>query len=164
VERVACPTAQRRQEFAVSHTQLVYYSRNRIDTTERSLLVQLREILRLAQRKNGADDVTGFLLFDKGWFIQVLEGDEQRVSRVYDRIKTDPRHIVLLGRRPAKRRNFLNWSMGGAIRTPDKYPIFLRHGVGETLDPAKLTLDSVVTLAAELVAYEIGGAANEEAA
>ena len=150
----------------MSLTQLVYYSRNRIDTTERPLLVQLREILVIAQRKNRAQDVTGFLLFDKKWFLQVLEGDEQTVMGVYDRIKTDPRHsdITLLGRRPARRRNFGVWSMGGAIRTPDKYPIFLRHGVGESLDPTKLTLDSIVMLASDLVAYEVGGAAEDEAA
>ena len=60
----------------MSITQLVYYSRNRVDTTERPLLAQLREILGVAQRKNRLQDVTGFLLFDKSWFIQVLEGDE----------------------------------------------------------------------------------------
>ena len=40
----------------------------------------------------------------------------------------------------------------------------LRHGVGESLDPARLTLDSVVLLASELVAHEQGGEAAHEAA
>lgn len=55
--------------------QLVYYSRNTVPGGDRAMLTNLREIVSVSQRNNSRDGVTGFLIFDKTWFIQVLEGE-----------------------------------------------------------------------------------------
>ena len=55
-------------------TQLVYYSKNTLDADDRSQLVNLREILEIARRKNGENGVTGYLIFDKAIFCRFSKG------------------------------------------------------------------------------------------
>ena len=49
--------------------QLVYYSRNVVLGNDRAMLTNLREIVTASQRNNSRDGITGFLIFDKTWFI-----------------------------------------------------------------------------------------------
>ena len=67
-----------------------------------------------AVRNNTAKTVTGNLLYYKGRFIQVLEGDEKVVRHVYDKIKQDPRHdnVMLLQEKSIAERDFSHWNMG----------------------------------------------------
>jgi hypothetical protein len=49
-------------------------------------------ILKKARAANAALGISGLLLFRLGHFIQLLEGDEEKVRTLYDKIKNDPRH------------------------------------------------------------------------
>ena len=66
-----------------------------------------------ANRVNESFDVTGILLFNGTHFFQVLEGPENAVRKVYDRICTDDRHhnLVELMRDYAPFRRFGNVGM-----------------------------------------------------
>ena len=55
--------------------QLIYYSRNTVPGGDRAMLMNLRNIVSASQRNNTRDGITGFLIFDKTWFIQILEGN-----------------------------------------------------------------------------------------
>ncbi len=74
---------------------------------------ELDAILESAQRNNAKVDVTGFLIFDGTSFIQLLEGDEQNVQTVYQKIMGDPRHSqvepLLQDIKPT--RSLSNWAM-----------------------------------------------------
>jgi Sensors of blue-light using FAD len=73
----------------------------------------LRAILETSRRNNGADGITGLLLYHDGNFFQVLEGAKGAVLTCYDRIVADSRHhghIVLLSEEISQR-NFSDWSM-----------------------------------------------------
>ena len=72
-----------------------------------SMLEQAREL-------NARDDLTGLLLYRDGAFIQVLEGERERVHAAYERISADPRHtrVTTLIDAPAARREFPDWRMG----------------------------------------------------
>ena len=51
------------------------------------------EIVATSKRNNMAKNITGFLVFDNGQFMQLLEGDEAAVKELYhQRILKDPRH------------------------------------------------------------------------
>lgn len=51
------------------------------------------EIVSTSKRNNTAVNITGFLIFDNGQFMQLLEGEEEVVKKLYhDRIAKDPRH------------------------------------------------------------------------
>lgn len=75
---------------------------------------ELVDILSKSHKNNLTLDVTGMLLYHDGNFLQVLEGDEQVVTDLYDRILRDPRHENLLTyiKQPIKERVFGKWEMG----------------------------------------------------
>lgn len=51
----------------------------------------LQDIAAKASRNNPRDGITGVLLFDAGRFIQVVEGPEESIDRLVNRIGRDPR-------------------------------------------------------------------------
>lgn len=136
--------------------QLIYYSRDVAAGRDQSMLSTLREIVSVSQRNNSRDGVTGFLIFDKTWFIQILEGEHGQVSETYKRIASDPRHAgaTIINIRPAARRSFPNWTMGGAIRTPEVEGVYLRHGIGSAIEPAKLKSAQILGLAVDLGTFD----------
>lgn len=89
---------------------LVYIS------TASSLLTEeeLTNILTRSRQKNSALGITGILLYFNGNIIQVLEGQQDQVARVYERIKRDPRHnqLIELYKNPIEHRSFPAWLMG----------------------------------------------------
>jgi hypothetical protein len=137
--------------------QLVYYSRNTVPESGRSMISNMREILSASQRNNGRDGITGFLIFDKTYFIQILEGERSRVTDTYNRIARDSRHstATIINVRDVPARLFPNWTMGGAMRTPEVQDVYLQHGFGGTLQPNRLKSDQVISLALDLQAFEV---------
>ena len=97
---------------------------------------ELAHILRGARAKNAALDVTGALMLYDSWFAQVLEGPEQAVLALFERIKADHRHngveVLEQGLTPA--RAFQRWAMAhvGEHGNPD-IPMM---AVGDTVSPA----------------------------
>ena len=75
---------------------------------------ELATILKQSQRNNKALGVTGMFLYLNGSILQVLEGEEEHVKAVYNKISKDPRHvsIVALFNQEISARNFPEWSMG----------------------------------------------------
>lgn len=80
---------------------------------------QLKKDKVVAMSKHFADrnrhrDITGMLVFDGEFFMQVLEGPRQRVSALYELIQTDPRHdeVVTVLEEPIYRRTFDDWGLG----------------------------------------------------
>ncbi|MEM1208072.1 MAG: BLUF domain-containing protein [Planctomycetota bacterium] len=80
--------------------------------------------------------ITGVLFYSAGQFVQLLEGDEADVHRLFETISADPRHrdVRVLLDEPIDRRLFGDWDMGLLDLT--------RHG---SADRAKL--DELVRLA-----------------
>jgi hypothetical protein len=74
----------------------------------------LDKILASSVRHNKPQGVTGLLLYSKGSYMQVLEGDDAAVSETFGRIERDPRHtdIFVLDRAPISERHFEHWHMG----------------------------------------------------
>ena len=137
--------------------QLVYYSRNTVPGGDRAMLTNMREILSVSQRNNSRDGITGFLIFDKTWFVQVLEGERARVLETYGRIARDTRHssATIMNECDTQARLFPNWTMGGAMRTPEVQEVYLQHGFGGPLDPVRLKSEQIVNLALDLQAFEV---------
>lgn len=74
----------------------------------------LSALLRQSRDNNHKLGITGMLVYQKGTFMQMLEGDRQTVLDLYHRISRDNRHTaihtVLDGE--IRQRNFADWSMG----------------------------------------------------
>jgi len=75
---------------------------------------QLLELLQQCLSNNRAQGVTGMLLYGNETFLQALEGEDETVDRLYDKIAKDPRHanIVCLSRKSIDRRQYADWTMG----------------------------------------------------
>lgn len=89
--------------------RLVYISQAVVGITDE----QVQEILRSSQRNNSASGITGVLVFGGGIFMQVLEGPEQAVLRLYVKILDDRRHsdCRLIHISPADEQVFRKWAM-----------------------------------------------------
>lgn len=89
---------------------LVYVSAS----TDTMSMDELREILEVSRKNNAELNITGMLLYREGFFIQVLEGEEEAVTGLYDKIKSDTRHmnVMLVSKQPVKVRTFSQWAMG----------------------------------------------------
>ena len=134
--------------------QLIYYSR--FVPGVQGAMSAVRTILHASEANNARDRLTGFLIFDKVNFLQILEGDAADVERTFERISRDPRHegLAVIERRQIARRAFGDWAMGGYVRTEQAQPVYARHGLDGGIDPQALTSDQVVGLALDLIAFE----------
>lgn len=95
-----------------------------------------REIARKAASFNASVGISGMLLMYNETIIQVLEGPEDAVLALYEKIKADPRHkfpIKLSGER-IKQREFSQWSMGFEEKVTANEPEFLFQLRNRVLD------------------------------
>lgn len=89
---------------------LVYISTATREFTHQDLI----DLLEQARQRNTELNITGMLLYDRGTFIQVLEGEKKDVMAVYDSILRDDRNSgnYIVQEKSISSRNFPNWSMG----------------------------------------------------
>jgi len=88
---------------------VVYMARYHGDDIARDLV----DIARVSVRNNARDGVTGALVYDHGYFIQVLEGGSHGVTGVLLRVMEDTRarDITVLVDRWNHHRTMADWSM-----------------------------------------------------
>jgi hypothetical protein len=132
--------------------RLVYHSENHLGGFDGKMLAELNAIMDASNRNNERDGISGALLFDTMWFVQILEGEREAISATLRRIMADQRHdnITVMEARPVRERHFGNWWMGLALLRGDNSALFARHGIAERLDPRQMTGDQSVALARDL--------------
>ena len=90
--------------------QLVYASKSVEYFTERDLI----EILQKSRKNNKEISITGALVYNKGYFLQMLEGEQVVVEALFKKIAQDARHEkssrFYQGKAPT--RIFPDWYMG----------------------------------------------------
>ena len=103
----------------------------------------LEQILHGARTRNAIHNVTGMLLYQDGVFLQLLEGHDADVRKIYDRIANDPRHhkLVRLLEETIEARDFPLWTMGYSVPTPATLERF-----GAKLDSIKRPAISMAAL------------------
>ena len=76
----------------------------------------LDSLLSKSRHNNLEHDITGLLLYKDGTFIQVIEGAESNIRRLYNNIQRDRLHhsVTTLLDEPIMERIFPNWQMGYA--------------------------------------------------
>lgn len=76
--------------------------------------VGLKEILKAAHQNNPKQGITGILVYDRGHFFQILEGEYNDVESVFARIQKDKRHcrVNRIISYSVQARLFENWNMG----------------------------------------------------
>ncbi|SMF73781.1 Sensors of blue-light using FAD [Pseudobacteriovorax antillogorgiicola] len=88
---------------------LAYYSTPRDGLNDEDIAA----ILKVARKYNKKNDISGILIYENNLFLQILEGEKDRVKDLFDRIRKDPRHhnIQPYVQSLASDRIFRDWSM-----------------------------------------------------
>jgi len=91
--------------------QLVYISR--ITSTGLSSPSTLNDISETAVERNQIDNVTGILCYGNGYFLQCVEGSEQALTNLKNRLLVDDRHkeLKILDFSEIIKRRFAGWSL-----------------------------------------------------
>lgn len=89
--------------------QLTYRS----EAIEGISMDHINAILQTSRKHNSAHSISGCLIFYKGYFVQLLEGNEQKVKALFDNIESDKRHknVDLLSQEQAGQNVFDSWDM-----------------------------------------------------
>ncbi|MFK7776983.1 MAG: BLUF domain-containing protein [Gimesia sp.] len=90
--------------------QLIYVSKS----ISRLTRVELNEISKIARQNNSKRGITGMLVYDRGHFIQVLEGEYNDVETMFAKIQEDKRHCKInrITSFSIQERYFEGWNMG----------------------------------------------------
>jgi hypothetical protein len=117
-----------------------------------NIINEISAIETTASRRNQDANLSGILLAVDRHFMQILEGNNSRISWLLGRLYSDRRHseIVLLEMVPIEHRSFPEWSMKAApvSRHQSKSP--------SAWDPNKLNASAVLNLAKSVRAGLLG--------
>jgi len=135
--------------------RLIYASRWR-DPEPASVEEMLQAIIGRSIQNNRLVDVTGLLLYRRGWFLQALEGRSDCVRQTFERIRLDPRHtaVHVISDEAAERRAFADWNM---VATP--LEALTPEGM-DGLDPDDVTPPARLAPATALRLMQAAGAAE----
>lgn len=91
--------------------QIAYMS---FATDQFNAKTDIDDILAKAKKYNEQANLTGILLYKGGVFLQLLEGDEDEVLKLFGKIGLDMRHegLKILVKQESDTRLFPNWTMG----------------------------------------------------
>ena len=100
-------------------------------------------IMRAAAVTNAKLNITGYLLYRAGYFIQLLEGSRDNLDYLYGIISTDSSHrdLKILFFNEIQERYFKHWSMGYSVASKEEDEVlskFLEDKIekeGVTLNP-----------------------------
>jgi hypothetical protein len=127
--------------------RLIYRSRQTAEVAA-DLDFVVGQIIRSSIRNNREENLTGMLVSFQGVFLQTLEGDADRVRRVYGRILNDGRHCepAVISAGPAEKRLFAEWNMCARDLSPSDKAIIDVLDARGPFDPARLTPASALRL------------------
>ena len=128
--------------------RLIYFSKVQADTD----ICQISEILEASERNNAARGLTGALVFDSEWFVQVLEGRLDDVWATYKVIERDPRHanISFVEMVTVPSRRFGDWRMGCAERSAKHDAVFAPYLYDGRFQPANMAGDTILSMMVDL--------------
>lgn len=114
--------------------RITYMSRLAIPMSD----AELEEIRAKSSQNNQQKNITGVLIYFGDLFFQIIEGDNDKLAELYEKILADPRHtdIVCLKTEPdVAERYFPEWSMT---------TINLDHSTNALIRPVRILLNSLV--------------------
>ena len=98
--------------------QLLYISRASDNMSDDSLI----DLMSTCSSFNKDNNITGMLLYINNKFIQVLEGDKNKVNELIDNIRKDSRNndLYILRQSDVENKEFNDWSMGVKLSDDNK--------------------------------------------
>lgn len=99
------------------------------------------DILIGSRRRNALFGLTGILVFDQKYFLQVVEGHQTAVNQLLKNLMADSRHhsLTLTHFGAIEKRMFPDWSMGAVLADDVHRVAFLEYGTTGVFDPFEMT-------------------------
>ncbi len=74
---------------------------------------EFQELLQRSQERNQLYDITGYIFLSKTKIVQLIEGNDDMVDRLYNRITTDNRHenVMTILDKKIEKRTMIGWDM-----------------------------------------------------
>ncbi len=114
--------------------------------------VELKNILVTAQARNNNLGVTGALLFNGEYFLQVLEGNRFAVSNLFNHITQDSRHhnVQLISMMDVEQRKWSQWDMQLISFSDKEEQIYRKHTKYHQFNPFQFSSDQAVKYLIEI--------------
>ncbi|HLI66013.1 MAG TPA: BLUF domain-containing protein [Caulobacteraceae bacterium] len=127
--------------------RLIYASRI-APVCQDDLRAALMDIVPGAIGKNRALRVSGLLVAHKGWFVQVLEGRQDAVERLFETITSDRRHhhALPLSAGHADARLFEAWSMAARVLASGDEAVLAALNPKDEFDPTRAPERTILRL------------------
>ena len=95
-------------------------------------------LLETARINNFRFAITGMLVFERGVFMQVIEGPKENVEHLLSALQADPRHhkIQILSVKPIHAREFGEWDMAFFRECALKVPLIWVEGRMKKKNPS----------------------------
>jgi hypothetical protein len=121
------------------------------------LLSDVHKLLIHAKAKNSTHEITGMLVFNNQFFLQLIEGDAHTVDNLMALIAADTRHesVHIIERAEIANRRWANWSMGMATRDESSEAIFKRYDMNGRFDPYQLPAGRAGDMLVDLTTHAI---------
>jgi len=94
------------------------------------------DILQVSWRNNHNSDISGMLIYDDNYFVQLLQGPINTVDTLYDKISNDIRHhsIELIGTELLARKDVNGWGIGLINNQDIVEDLYLKYNIGHAKD------------------------------
>jgi hypothetical protein len=135
-------------------SRLVFYSRTNLKIGESAGMI--RGLLQSCSEYSPVSGLTGGLVFNEKFFMQVMEGSREQVSRQLATLFVDPRHegLTVMSLSEITRRQFEGWAVGYAGHTIDAERLYLRYCPTIDVNPTVMSADALFSFVADFCALE----------
>lgn len=136
--------------------RILYCSRNLIGGIGNAESQPITHILETARTNNSQKSVTGALLYNSGYFAQVLEGPKQSIEHIFERIQRDTRHgdVTVLECAGIDSRDFPSWSMARVQAVNEVQAADATYALHRAMGNPSSAGKGVLQLLRSLVVYE----------
>jgi hypothetical protein len=130
-------------------SRLVFYGRTNMKIGESAGMI--KSILAAASDYSPASGLTGGLVFNEKYMMQVVEGAREQVSKRLRQLFEDPRveELTVLSMASVDKRVFEGWAVGYAGHTVDAERLYMKYCPTVDINPAIMTAVGVLDFVRE---------------
>lgn len=126
--------------------RMVYVSKSTtpINDVDRGVHKDVGRILMQSRKNNPKHQIGGVLYFSNNYFFQCLEGEQEAVNSLFQKITEDARHtnVQTISVKRINKRQFANWSMKYVALRDNVTQLLQQHGMSK-FEPYKFDDDMI---------------------
>lgn len=135
-------------------SRLVFYGRTNMKIGESAGMI--KSILAAASEYSPAQGLTGGLVFNEKYVMEVIEGAREQVSKRLRALFEDPRieDLTVLAINTIDKRVFEGWAVGYAGRTIDAERLYLKYSATVDINPTIMSAAAALDFVREFCALD----------